>query len=194
MKTTLVDEYKKIYSGFLKGGSERERITIYREIDQLTDDTEDLETQFLEADSSPGYPRYWIAVLRIIRYSLNLKHILMEPYDLFVSTYQKLNSVQSLKEDQSHLLTEIGEFLYTADETIGQHERCISKTLEVMHQCLLEEYGVSEPTDSVYSYIITNEASERINPHIHDLYNLISEIQKETKIMSALSRMIRLLG
>ncbi len=194
MKITLVDEYTRIFSLFMKGGSERERIQILSELEKISDDTSDVMTQFLENNGSPPYPKYWIAVLRIIKFSLNLKSELLSGYDGFVITYQKLNAASDLTQDQSRLLHETGEFLYNTDEITGFHERCIAHCLEVTHQCLLEEFGVTETNHTMYSFAVSRENGDRIYPHIHELYQIIIRIQKQIRIMEALNRMIRLIG
>ena len=169
---------------------------ILAELERLPDNTEDIRPHFIQKKGAPGHPIHWIAILRIIRMGISFKEILMENYDTFVNTYQTLTGRnRGVSEDEKNLLTEIGGFLYSVDELLGDHERDVTGILEMVHQGLLEEYGTGQDDieEDFYRARMNRETMKRAIPRLDEHYAICYRFARQLDLRDSLERMRKLI-
>ncbi len=190
MKFELLNDYKSLIESVYNLTGDKDIENIIKRLESLDDSTQEVEKEFLEHRDDLNSPIYWIAILRILKFSFNLKKKLEEQYDSFVQIYQELTSRTNLTKDEQHLLTEIGNFLYRVDEIFGNQERFSHRLLHGMRQGIIEDYGVNlDIDDSFYQTYMSIETAHKTAPLIRELMDLLDENQEQIRIMNALHRL-----
>ncbi len=191
MKSELVSEYKKLLEQVFNLSGEKESEDIVAKIENLNDPAREVMEDYIEKRANLPNPIHWIALLRLFRLTSVHKREIQSRYDSFVNAYQEMsNRPGTLNSEESHLLKEIGDFLYHVDELYGEQERFGQKLILGIRQGILEEYGVNlDLNDDFYRLRIGEEAQQKIAPLLAELYQILDRLQDQIKIMSALDRL-----
>ena len=163
-------------------------------LERIQDDVTDIRKIFEERVPGAYEIKYWIAILRIIRFSQIIKKEISNYYDEFVNAYQALRIKNNKSENEKKLEKEIGELLYKIDEIFGDYDRLISRLMKQMNKKLVDVYGMQlEPDESFYSGEIDRANSEEIYSILEGLIELSMELMKYSKITLSLLRMKKLI-
>ncbi len=194
MDLRLVQFYKDMMGSLLKATTEKELPGLLDRLAALQDDTAEVRKEFDLHRSTIGPPLHWISLLRVIRMSFVLKNEILKNYDDFMGSYQKLTSLEKPGNDEMRLIHEMGNFLYQADELMGDHDRLTLKLIYTMHQGMLDDYGVNmEPDGEFYRSRINQETYRKVSPFVRDLFELCDRLEKVLQLMKALERMRKLI-
>lgn len=190
MQPALIEPYKQILAGVFVLSGDEDIEDLIEEIEGLDDDTREVRQAFIENRSDIKAPVYWIAILRVMKLGYNFRSDLLKQYDSFVSVYQKLSGKNEMTDDERHLFTEIGNFLYRVDELLGDHERFSHRMLHGIRQGIIEDYGVNlDIDDNFFRTKMSTEIIKKYNPLTLELIGMLDRFLEQIRIMNALSRL-----
>ncbi len=191
----LVSAYKAIAGELAISLTEDQHKYILRQLEKLKDDTREIDIEFQRhKDTNPAPPRFWLAILRTLKYQLNLRSNLLYRYDTFVQAYESLSRMPEPTEDHKQLLKEVGDYLYQVDDLAGIIERLHSRLIPGLREAMVETHGIMvEPGEKLYHGKANDDAFEKIKPDLEEMISTCYQLKDQSRIESGLLRMIRLI-
>ena len=194
MDDALVSNYKAIAGELAISLTEDQHKYILGQLEKLSDDTREIDLEFQRhLDKKPEPPRHWLAILRTLKYQLNLRAGLLYRYDTFVQAYESLSRMKTPSDDQKQLLQEVGDFLYQVDDLAGIIERLLGRIIPALREAMTETHGIMiEPGDKLYHGKASDASYETLRPMLDELIGTCYKMKEQSRIETGLLRMIRL--
>ncbi|MEQ8351528.1 MAG: hypothetical protein RH862_08600 [Leptospiraceae bacterium] len=195
MDESLVTSYKTIAGELAISLTEDQHKYILRQLENLRDDTREIDIEFQRhKESNPAPPRFWLAILRTLKYQLNLRSNLLYRYDTFVQAYESLSRMPEPSQDQQQLLKEVGDYLYQVDDLAGIIERLHGRLIPALREAMVETHGMMvEPGEKLYHGKASDDAFEKIRTDLEEMISTCYQLKDQSRIESGLLRMIRLI-
>lgn len=195
MDENLIQAYKTVAGELAISLTEDQHKDILKELEKLQDDTREIDLEFQRyRGQNPSPPRYWLAILRTLKFQLNLRAHLVYRYDTFVRAYESLSRMPEPSDDQKQLLKEVGDYLYQVDDLSGIIERLHARLVPAIREAMVETHGIMiEPGEKLFHGQASDEAFEKIRPNLEELVRTCYQMKDQGRIESGLLRMIRLI-
>ena len=195
MDENLIAAYKTIAGELATSLTEDQHKYVLRQLEKLQDDTREIDLEFQRhTDTNPAPPRYWLAMLRTLKYQLNLRGNLLYRYDTFVQAYESLSRMPEPTEDHRQLLKEVGDYLYQVDDLAGIIERLHGRLVPALRAAMVETHGMMvEPGEKLYHGKASDEAFAKIKEDLEEMIRTCYQLKEQSRIESGLLRMIRLI-
>lgn len=191
----LVQSYKNIAGELAISLTEDQQKYVMKQLEGLQDDTREIDLEFQRyREHSPSPPRYWLAILRTLKYQLNLRAQLLYRYDTFVHAYESLSRISAPSDDQKQLLKEVGDYLYQVDDLAGIIERLQGRIVPAIRQAMVETHGLMvEPGEKLFAGQASDESYGKLRPDLQELVSTCYQMKEQIRIEAGLLRMIRLI-
>ncbi len=194
MDSQLIQQYKHILGNLLNALVKEQVPHVLDMLERIDDDGMDLRRIFDDANARREAPRHWIGILRFIRFGLGLKNEIMSDYETFIAAYQTLSSREGMSTDERQMIQEIGDYLQKADELTGNHGHVNQKLISLLHDALVDTYGLQpDPNDEFYKGVMPEEWARVLVPLLNDTLRLCEGMLEQIRIHAALERMRKLL-
>lgn len=139
------------------------------------------------------FPKTWIDLVRLLRFSIVKNAELNSNYETTVNAYKTLTNMNSLDVDQTKLKEEISLLMYKIDEYNGNHERLMNKILVEMAGNSLRVFGRISNPDLYYSVELDDIIKNKFDTFISEIIELLDGYDLQIQISESLKRMIDLL-
>lgn len=194
MELPYTDAYKEVMGKILKSLGEHDNMKNLELLEKIEDSTEEPIEEFTRHRNQVARPAHWISLLRVMKMGQVLKTQVMEKYDNFVNGYQKLSSIAKRSADQEYLFNQLGELLYSVDDSLGQYDRLSLRMMSAIHQGMLEEFGINmDANDEFFRSVIARDTRTKLIAIIDEYLELCDNLVSQHRIMIALARLMAIL-